>query len=129
MLVNEGVEVCLVVIFNVKFINIWFGEGVEWVKKIEDLIGYEVIDLIVKVEFFGLKLFFDCMVIVFLIGNLMSKFVNVMIDSLVLMVVKVIIWNNWLVVFGILINDVFGLNGINLMRFMLIKNIFFILFG
>lgn len=40
-LVNEGAEVRPVVTFNVKSTNTRFGEGAEWVKKIEDLTGYE----------------------------------------------------------------------------------------
>lgn len=109
--------------------NICFGDGEDWVKKIEELIGYVVINIIVKVEFLGLKILFDCMVVVLIIGNMMSKFVNVMIEFLVFMVVKVMFCNNKLVVLGILINDVLGLNGVNLMRLMVIKNIYFILFG
>lgn len=69
------------------------------------------------------------MVIVFLIGNFMSKFVNVMIDFLVLMVVKVTLRNGKFVVLVVLTNDVLGLNGVNFMCLMVIKNIYFVLFG
>ena len=128
-LVNEGAEVRPVVTFNVKSTNTRFGEGAEWVKKIEDLTGYEAIDSIVKAEPLGPKLPLDCMVIAPLTGNSMSKLANAMTDSPVLMAAKATIRNNRPVVLGISTNDALGLNGTNLMRLMSTKNIFFIPFG
>lgn len=123
-LVNEGAEVRPVVTFNVKSTNTRFGEGAEWVKKIEDLTGYEAIDSIVKAEPLGPKLPLDCMVIAPLTGNSMSKLANAMTDSPVLMAAKATIRNNRPVVLGISTNDALGLNGTNLMRLMSTKNIF-----
>ncbi|MED1542437.1 dipicolinate synthase subunit B [Bacillus inaquosorum] len=128
-LVNEGAEVRPVVTFNVKSTNTRFGEGAEWIKKIEDLTGYEAIDSIVKAEPLGPKLPLDCMVIAPLTGNSMSKLANAMTDSPVLMAAKATIRNNRPVVLGISTNDALGLNGTNLMRLMSTKNIFFIPFG
>ncbi|PJH94365.1 dipicolinate synthase subunit B [Bacillus sp. SN1] len=128
-LVNEGAEVRPVVTFNVKSTNTRFGEGAEWVEKIEDLTGYEAIDSIVKAEPLGPKLPLDCMVIAPLTGNSMSKLANAMTDSPVLMAAKATIRNNRPVVLGISTNDALGLNGTNLMRLMSTKNIFFIPFG
>ncbi|AEP86664.1 dipicolinate synthase subunit B [Bacillus spizizenii] len=128
-LVNEGAEVRPVVTFNMKSTNTRFGEGAEWVKKIEDLTGYEAIDSIVKAEPLGPKLPLDCMVIAPLTGNSMSKLANAMTDSPVLMAAKATIRNNRPVVLGISTNDALGLNGTNLMRLMSTKNIFFIPFG
>lgn len=128
-LVNEGAEVRPVVTFTVKSTDTRFGEGAEWVKKIEDLTGYEVIDSIVKAEPLGPKAPLDCMVIAPLTGNSMSKLANAMTDSPVLMAAKATIRNNRPVVLGISTNDALGLNGTNLMRLMSTKNIFFIPFG
>ncbi|MCE0739169.1 dipicolinate synthase subunit B [Bacillus sp. G16] len=128
-LINEGAEVRPVVTFNVKSTNTRFGEGAEWVEKIEDLTGYEAIDSIVKAEPLGPKLPLDCMVIAPLTGNSMSKLANAMTDSPVLMAAKATIRNNRPVVLGISTNDALGLNGTNLMRLMSTKNIFFIPFG
>ncbi|WPC82385.1 dipicolinate synthase subunit B [Bacillus halotolerans] len=128
-LVNEGAEVRPVVTFTVKSTDTRFGEGAEWVKKIEDLTGYEAIDSIVKAEPLGPKLPLDCMVIAPLTGNSMSKLANAMTDSPVLMAAKATIRNNRPVVLGISTNDALGLNGTNLMRLMSTKNIFFIPFG
>lgn len=128
-LVNEGAEVRPVVTFTVKSTDTRFGEGAEWVKKIEDLTGYEAIDSIVKAEPLGPKLPLDCMVIAPLTGNSMSKLANAMTDSPILMAAKATIRNNRPVVLGISTNDALGLNGTNLMRLMSTKNIFFIPFG
>ncbi|AKL84443.1 SpoVFB [Bacillus atrophaeus UCMB-5137] len=128
-LVKEGAEVRPVVTFTVKSTDTRFGEGAEWIKKIEELTGYEAIDSIVKAEPLGPKLPLDCMIIAPLTGNSMSKLANAMTDSPVLMAAKATIRNNRPVVLGISTNDALGLNGTNLMRLMSTKNVFFIPFG
>ncbi|MBT2624272.1 dipicolinate synthase subunit B [Bacillus sp. HU-1818] len=128
-LVKEGAEVRPIVTFTVKSTDTRFGEGAEWIKKIEELTGYEAIDSIVKAEPLGPKLPLDCMIIAPLTGNSMSKLANAMTDSPVLMAAKATIRNNRPVVLGISTNDALGLNGTNLMRLMSTKNIFFIPFG
>lgn len=128
-LVNEGAEVRPVVTSTVQSTDTRFGEGAEWVRKIEELTGFEAIDSIVKAEPLGPKLPLDCMVIAPLTGNSMSKLANAMTDSPVLMAAKATIRNGRPVVLGISTNDALGLNGTNLMRLMSTKNIFFIPFG
>jgi dipicolinate synthase subunit B len=59
----------------------------------------------------------------------MSKFANAMTESPVLMAAKATLRNNKPVVLGISTNDALGLNGVNLMRLMATKNIYFIPFG
>jgi dipicolinate synthase subunit B len=69
------------------------------------------------------------MVIAPLTGNSMSKLANAMTDSPVLMAAKATMRNHRPVVLGISTNDALGLNGVNLMRLMAAKNIYFIPFG
>ncbi|KYD29535.1 dipicolinate synthase subunit B [Geobacillus sp. NFOSA3] len=128
-LVNEGAEVLPIVTYTVKTTNTRFGEGEEWVKKLEEITGNEVIDTIVKAEPLGPKIPLDCMVIAPLTGNSMSKLANAMTDSPVLMAAKATMRNHRPVVLGISTNDALGLNGVNLMRLMAAKNIYFIPFG
>ena len=59
----------------------------------------------------------------------MSKFANAMTDSPVLMAAKATLRNHRPVVLGISTNDALGLNGINLMRLISTKDIYFIPFG
>ncbi|MCL6587506.1 MAG: dipicolinate synthase subunit B [Anoxybacillus sp.] len=128
-LVNEGAEVLPIITHTVKATNTRFGEGEEWVKKLEEITGNKVIDTIVKAEPLGPKIPLDCMVIAPLTGNSMSKLANAMTDSPVLMAAKATMRNHRPVVVGISTNDALGLNGVNLMRLMAAKNIYFIPFG
>lgn len=128
-LVDAGAEVLPVVSFTVQSTNTRFGEGQEWIRKIEEITGNKVIDSIVKAEPLGPKIPLDCMVISPLTGNSMSKLANAMTDSPVLMATKATLRNQKPIVIGISTNDALGLNGVNLMRLMATKHIYFIPFG
>ncbi|PLR77687.1 dipicolinate synthase subunit B [Bacillus sp. V3-13] len=128
-LVNLGAEVIPVVTFTVKNTETRFGSGEDWVQRIENVTGQAMIDSIVKAEPLGPKLPLDCMVIAPLTGNSMSKLANAMTDSPVLMAAKATLRNGNPVVLGISTNDALGLNGVNLMKLMATKNIYFIPFG
>ncbi|MCJ8006317.1 dipicolinate synthase subunit B [Lederbergia wuyishanensis] len=128
-LMEQGAEVIPVVTFTLKNTNTKFGDGEDWVAKIEEITGRKVIDSIVDAEPLGPKMPLDCMVIAPLTGNSMSKFANALTDSPVLMAAKATLRNRNPVVLGISTNDALGLNGINLMKLMTAKNIYFIPFG
>lgn len=128
-LVQSGAEVRPIVTNTVKSTVTRFGDGEEWVNRIEDVTGYPVIDTIPKAEPLGPKLPLDCMVIAPLTGNSMSKLANAMTDSPVLMAAKATMRNSRPVVLGISTNDALGFNGVNLMKLMSGKNIYFIPFG
>jgi dipicolinate synthase subunit B len=128
-LVNNGAEVIPIVTSTVMNTETRFGKGEDWIKRIENVTGHKVIDSIVKAEPLGPKIPLDCMVIAPLTGNSMSKFANAMTDSPVLMAAKATLRNHRPVVLGISTNDALGLNGINLMRLISTKDIYFIPFG
>ncbi|TKC18708.1 dipicolinate synthase subunit B [Robertmurraya kyonggiensis] len=128
-LVNAGAEVLPVVTYTVKNTDTRFGKGEDWVQRIEDITGNKIIDSIVKAEPLGPKIPLDCMVVAPLTGNSMSKFANAMTDSPVLMAAKATLRNRKPVVLGISTNDALGLNGVNLMRLMATKNIYFVPYG
>ncbi|NHM29847.1 dipicolinate synthase subunit B [Neobacillus terrae] len=128
-LVNAGAEVLPVVTFTVQSTDTRFGKGEDWITRIEELTGHKVIDSIVKAEPLGPRIPLDCMVIAPMTGNTMSKFANAMTDSPVLMAAKATLRNQKPVVVGISTNDALGLNGMNLMKLMATKNIYFIPFG
>lgn len=71
----------------------------------------------------------DCMVIAPLTGNSASKLANALTDSPVLMGAKATLRNGKPVVLAISTNDALGLNGVNIMRLMATKNIYFVPFG
>ncbi|MGX1193892.1 dipicolinate synthase subunit B [Metabacillus sp. SLBN-84] len=128
-LIDEGADVMPVVTNTVKMTNTRFGEGAEWIKKIEELTGHKAIDSILGAEPLGPKIPLDCMVVAPMTGNSMSKLANAMTESPVLMAAKATLRNHKPVVLGISTNDGLGLNGANLMKLMAAKNIFFIPFG
>ncbi|WP_221564448.1 dipicolinate synthase subunit B [Alkalihalobacillus sp. TS-13] len=128
-LVDSGAKVTPFVTFTLQNTTTRFGEGEDWIKKIEEITDNEVVDSIVKAEPFGPKTPLDCMVIAPLTGNSISKFANAMTDSPVLMAAKATMRNLNPVVLGISTNDGLGLNGVNIMRLMASKNIYFIPYG
>jgi dipicolinate synthase subunit B len=128
-LVSSGAEVIPIISNTVKFVDTKFGKAVDHVKKIEELTGKKVISTIPEAEPLGPKYPLDCMVIAPLTGNSMSKLANAMTDSAVLMATKATLRNQRPVVLGISTNDALGLNGVNLMRLMSSKYIYFIPFG
>ncbi|WP_404433042.1 dipicolinate synthase subunit B [Sutcliffiella horikoshii] len=128
-LLDAGAEVRPVVTSTVQHTNTRFGQGEDWIKLIEDMTGFKVIDSIVKAEPLGPKIPLDCMIIAPLTGNSMSKLANALTDSPVLMAAKATLRNHNPVVLGISTNDALGLNGLNLMRLMSTKNIYFIPYG
>ncbi len=128
-LVKAGAEVVPVVTYTVENTETRFGRGEDWVQKIEEVTGREAINSIVEAEPLGPKEPLDCMVIAPLTGNSMSKLANAITDNPVLMAAKATLRNRKPVVLGISTNDALGLNGVNLMKLMAAKNIFFIPFG
>lgn len=128
-LINGGAEVIPIVTHTVKNTDTRFGKGEDWVAKIEKLTNRKVIDTIVDAEPLGPKMPLDCMVIAPMTGVSMSKFANAQNDSPVLMAAKATLRNHRPVVLGISTNDALGLNGVNLMRLLSTKDIFFIPFG
>ncbi|WP_416731541.1 dipicolinate synthase subunit B [Fictibacillus sp. JL2B1089] len=128
-LVELGAKVSPFFTHTVGHTSTRFGEEGEWVEKIKQITGNEPVDSIVKAEPFGPKTPLDCMVIAPLTGNSISKFANAMTDSPVLMGAKATLRNQKPVVLGISTNDGLGLNGVNIMRLMATKNIYFIPFS
>jgi dipicolinate synthase subunit B len=128
-LVSLGAKVTPFFTHTVQNTTTRFGVGTEWIERIREITGNEPVDSIVKAEPFGPKTPLDVMVIAPLTGNSISKFANAMTDSPVLMGAKATLRNQKPVVLGISTNDGLGLNGVNIMRLMATKNIYFIPFG
>ncbi|WP_413365591.1 dipicolinate synthase subunit B [Lysinibacillus sp. 3P01SB] len=106
-----------------------FGTGAEWIKKIEELAGEKVISSMAEAEPLGPSKPLDCMIIAPMTGNSISKFANAATDSPVLMAAKATLRNGSPVVLGISTNDALGLNGMNIMKLLNAKNVYFIPFG
>ncbi|SDL72603.1 dipicolinate synthase subunit B [Sediminibacillus halophilus] len=128
-LVEAKADVVPVVSYTVQNTDTHFGEAKEHLQRIKEITGKELITTIPEAEPLGPKYPLDCMVIAPLTGNSMSKLANALTDSPVLMAAKATIRNGNPVVLGISTNDALGLNGVNLMRLMATKLIYFIPYG
>ena len=129
LLRDEGAVVVPVVTHSVLAAATRFGTGDEWVRKIEEAAGAKVISTIVDAEPLGPKTPVDCMVIAPMTGNSISRFANAVTDSPVLMAAKATMRNGSPIVVGISTNDALGLNGVNIMKLLNSKHIYFIPFG
>ncbi|WP_088105141.1 dipicolinate synthase subunit B [Halalkalibacter urbisdiaboli] len=128
-LVELGAKVTPFVSSNVKNTDTKFGTSAYWLNRIQEVTKEPIVDSIVKAEPFGPKTPLDCMVLAPITGNSTSKLANAQTDSPVLMGAKATLRSGNPVVLGISTNDALGLNGVNIMRLMATKNIYFIPFG
>lgn len=128
-LIDRGARVTPFVSFTVQNTDTKFGKAKDWIKKFQEMTDEPIIDTIPKAEPFGPKTPLDCMLIAPLTGNSMSRLANAVTDSPVLMGAKATLRTGRPVVLAISTNDALGLNGVNLMRLMATKNIFFVPFG
>ncbi|WP_172369674.1 dipicolinate synthase subunit B [Sporosarcina jiandibaonis] len=128
-LIDAGATVIPVITHSVLTAATRFGTGEEWIARIETATGEKVISTIVGAEPFGPSTPVDCMIIAPMTGNSLSRFANASTDSPVLMAAKATLRNGSPVLIGISTNDALGLNGVNLMKLLNMKNVFFIPFG
>ena len=128
-LTDAGATVVPIITPSVLHAATRFGTGQEWIEKIEKLAGEKVVSSIVEAEPFGPKNPLDCMIIAPMTGNSISKFANAATDSAVLMAAKATLRNGSPIVLGISTNDALGLNGMNIMKLLNAKNVYFIPFG
>ncbi|MDC3414089.1 dipicolinate synthase subunit B [Aquibacillus sp. 3ASR75-11] len=126
---EEKAEVVPIVSYTVQNTDTHFGNAKDHLKRIEEITGNKLIKTIPEAEPLGPKNPLDCMVISPLTGNSLSKFANALTDSPPLMAAKATMRNQNPVVLGISTNDALGFNGVNLMKLMAAKYIYFIPFG
>lgn len=128
-LVAAGADVRPVVSYSFQKVNTRFGKAEDHLKKISDITGSHPVTTIEEAETFGPKDPVDCMVIAPLTGNTMSKLANAVTDTPILMATKATMRNQAPIVLALSTNDALGLNGVNLMKLIATKGIFFVPFG
>lgn len=128
-LVQAGATVIPIVSHTVQQTDTRFGEAKDHLDKLVELTGKEPVKSIEVAEKFGPKEPLDCMVIAPLTGNSLSKLANALTDTPVLMATKATMRNQKPIVLAISTNDALGLNGVNLMRLMATKHIYFVPYG
>ncbi|PKR78672.1 dipicolinate synthase subunit B [Halalkalibacillus sediminis] len=128
-LINEGAEVYPIVSYTVQNTDTKFGDAADHIEKIKQITNKSLISTIPEAEPLGPKIPLDCMVVAPLTGNSLSKFANALTDSPVLMAAKATLRNRKPVVLAISTNDALGLNGTNLAKLLVAKNVYFVPFG
>ncbi len=128
-LVDMGATVIPILSYTVQKTDTRFGDAADHLEKIKEITGEELIMTIPDAEPLGPKRPLDCMVIAPMTGNSTSKFANALTDSPVLMAAKATLRNENPVVVAVSTNDALGLNGVNVMRLMATKNIYFVPLG
>lgn len=128
-LVKMKADVIPIVSYTVRTTDTKFGDAENHIKTIESITNKKVISTMQDAEPLGPKHPLDCMVIAPLTGNSLAKFANALTDSPPLMAAKATLRNRCPVVLAVSTNDALGLNGINLMKLMGSKNVFFVPFG
>src|SRR5699024_9673761 len=122
-------DVIPIVSYTVQHTDTKFGEANSHISRIESITKKKVISTMPEAEPLGPKMPLDCIVIAPLTGNSLSKFANGLTDSPPLMAAKATLRNRRPVVLAVSTNDALGLNGVNLMRLVNSKNVFFVPFG
>ncbi|MBE3553679.1 MAG: dipicolinate synthase subunit B [Thermicanus sp.] len=128
-LVREGVRVIPVVTYTVANTDTRFGTSEDWLKKIREITGEEIITTIPEAEHFGPGKTLDLMLIAPCTGNSISKLANAMTDNAVLMAAKATMRNQRPVVVAISTNDGLGLNAANIAKLISSKLVYFVPFG
>ena len=128
-LIDAGATVVPVITYSVLTAATRFGTGEEWIEKIEKATGEKVISTIVGAEPFGPATPVDIMIIAPMTGNSIRRSASAGTDSPGLMGAKATLRNGCPVLLGISTNDALGLNGVNIMKLLNMKDVFFIPFG
>ncbi|OJF17293.1 MAG: dipicolinate synthase subunit B [Bacillaceae bacterium G1] len=127
--VKENVTVIPIVSYSMQTTDTKFGRAEDWLNRLRQLTGNELITNIVEAEPLGPKKMLDLMVIAPCTGNTLSKLANAITDGPVLMAAKATLRNRRPVVIAISTNDALGLNAFNLAKLLTAKHIYFVPFG
>lgn len=128
-LISQNVNIIPIFSFNSQSIDTRFGKSSDFIQKIENLTGNQVIKTIEDAEPIGPKSFLDIMLVAPCSGNTLAKLNLGICDTPVLMAVKAHIRSNKPVVLAVSTNDGLGANFRNIAELMDKKNFYFVPFG
>lgn len=127
--VDAGANVVPIVSHTLITTDTRFGKAADWQKQLKEITGNDIISTIVDAEPLGPSKLLDVLVIAPCTGNTTSKLANAMTDGPVLMAAKAQLRNQRPLVLGISTNDGLGLNGNNIAKLLITKNIYFVPYG
>ena len=126
---DTGAEIFCFVTHNVLNFDNRFGRALDFINKLENITQKEVISQLTEAEKFGPFHPLDCMIIAPITGNSIAKLANGITDNAVLMTAKTTLRNRKPVVLAPFTNDALAMNGVNIMKLLNTKKIFFVPFG
>lgn len=126
---KSGAEIFCFVTPNVFRLNNRFGNAKAFIRRLESITEKKVINQITEAEKFGPINPLDCMIIAPITGNSLAKLAHGITDNAVLMATKTTLRNRNPVVLAPFTNDALSLNGMNIMKLMNMKKIYFVPFG
>jgi dipicolinate synthase subunit B len=126
---KSGAKIFCFVTPNVFKLNNRFNNAKDFIKKLEFITKKRVINQITEAEKFGPVNPLDCMIIAPITGNTLAKLAHGITDNAVLMATKTTLRNRNPVVLAPFTNDALSLNGVNIMKLMNMKKIYFVPFG
>lgn len=106
-----------------------FGDAKEFISKIKELTGNEIITTIKDAEPIGPKNILDALIIAPCTGNTLSKIALGMTDTCVAMAAKANLRNENPLLIAVSTNDGLGASAQNIARLMNYKNVYFVPFG
>ncbi len=128
-LINLGYEVIPITSSEVIKCDTRFGKGLDFKNKIEKITDKKIVSDIFEAEKFGSLDPLNAIIVAPATGNFIGCLANGITNKPVNMAVKATLRNNKPVIIGISTNDGLGLNGVNIMKLLNTKNIYFIPFG
>ena len=127
-LVDCGYDVIPIVQPSILNTDTRFGKGEYFKNCIEKITNNKIVSTIVDAEKFGPAEPLDALVIAPATGNFIAKLANGITDNPVCMATKATIRNGSPIIIGVSTNDALGINGVNIMRLLNTKGIYFIPF-
>ncbi len=126
---EQGYDIYPVVSPNIVKYDTRFGKAQDFINKVEEITGKQVVSDIVKAEEFGPKNPMDLTVVLPATGDFIAKLAHGITDNPVNLAVKATIRNQSPIVLAVSTNDGLGLNGVNIMQLLNEKGIYFVPFG
>lgn len=128
ILVKLGADVLPIMSFNSYAIDTRFGKASDYINKIKNITGKEIINTIQAAEPIGPKKLTDIMIICPCTGNTIAKLANSITDTSVTMAAKSHLRNDLPLVIGISTNDALSGSAENIGKLLNRKNYFFVPF-
>lgn len=127
--IEHGFDVTPIMSETAYYTDTRFGSAADFVKRIQDICGKNIIKTIIEAEPIGPQGLLDAMIIAPCTGNTIAKLACGITDTPVTMAAKAHLRNQRPLIIAISTNDGLGLNGKNISTLSGIKGVFFVPYG